>query len=220
MQSTMKNFLDARMKHQPSIVNFRPRRRAINGRAWSLIAVVGFLASLACVVPSFAQILGTAQLNVERRGHSATLLEDGRVLIVGGDNLTGMVSQPEVVDPVSQTSSLVAASTTARTDHTATRLSDGRVLVVGGRGQSGSLTSSDIYNPLTATFTTGPSLTTPRSGHTATVLADGKILIAGGDAGGSAELYNPTTENFSLIASRMNAVRKFHSAILTTSGQV
>ena len=217
----MKNFLDARMKHQALIVNFRPRRRAIHGRvAWSLIAVVGLLASLACVVPSFAQILGTAQLNVERRGHSATLLEDGKVLIVGGDNLNRMVSQAEIVDPVSQTSSLVAASTTARTDHTATRLSDGRVLVIGGRDQSGSLTSSDIYNPLTATFTAGPSLTTPRSGHTATVLADGKILIAGGDAGGSAELYNPATENFSLIAGSMNAARKFHSAILTTSGQV
>ena len=188
--------------------------------AWSLIAVVGLLASLACVVPSFAQILGTAQLNVERRGHSATLLEDGKVLIVGGDNLNGMVSQAEIVDPVSQTSSLVAASITARTDHTATRLSDGRVLVIGGRDQSGSLTSSDIYNPLTATFTAGPSLTTPRSGHTATVLADGKILVAGGDAGGSAELYNPATENFSLIAGSMNAARKFHSAILTTSGQV
>ena len=217
----MKNFLAARKKRQAVIVNFRPRRRAINGRsAWSLVAVVGLLASLACVVPSFAQILGTAQLNVERRGHSATLLEDGRVLIVGGDNLNGVVSQAEIFDPVSQTSSVIAASITARTDHTATRLSDGRVLVMGGRDQSGSLTSSDIYNPLTATFTAGPSLTTPRSGHTATVLADGKILVAGGDAGGSAELYNPATQSFSLIASSMNAVRKFHSAILTTSGQV
>ena len=138
----MKNFLDARMKHQALIVNFRPRRRAIKERvAWSLIAVVGLLASLAGVVPSFAQILGTAQLNVERRGHSATLLEDGKVLIVGGENLSGMVSQAEIVDPVSQTSSLVAAPITARTDHTATRLSDGRVLVMGGRDQSGSLAS-------------------------------------------------------------------------------
>src|SRR6476660_3288384 len=105
MESTMKNFLDARVKHQALIVNFRSRRRAIHGRvAWSLIAVVGLLASLACVVPSFAQILGTAQLNVERRGHSATLLEDGKVLIVGGENLTGVVSQAEIVDPVSKTS--------------------------------------------------------------------------------------------------------------------
>src|SRR5436190_24224899 len=113
MESTMKNLLDARMKRQPLIVNFRPRRRAINRRvAWSLIAVVGLLASLACVVPSVAQILGTAQLNVERRGHSATLLEDGKVLIVGGDNPSGMVSQAEIFDTISQTSSVVAAAIT------------------------------------------------------------------------------------------------------------
>ena len=107
----MKNFLAARKKRQAVIVNLRPRRRAINGHVvWSLVAVVGLLASLVCVVPSFAQILGTAQLNVERRGHSATLLEDGRVLIVGGENLSGMVSQAEIVDPVSQTSSPLALS--------------------------------------------------------------------------------------------------------------
>jgi hypothetical protein len=221
MESAMKTFLDAQMKCSPSIVKVRLASRPANRLVtWVTIAIVGVLANIAYTVPSFAQILGTAQLNVERRGHSATLLEDGRVLIVGGDNLNGMVSQAEIFDPVSQTSSVVAASITARTDHTATRLPDGRVLVVGGRDQTGALTSSDIYNPLTATFTAGPSLTTPRSGQTATVLSDGKILIAGGDAGGSAELYNPATQSFSLVTGSMNKARKFHSAILTSSGQV
>src|SRR4030095_8076404 len=129
MESTMKTFLDAQMKCPPSIVKVRRTSRVANRFVtWATIAIVGLLANIAYTVPSFAQILGTAQLNVERRGHSATLLEDGRVLIVGGDNLNGVVSQAEIVDPVSQTSSL-AASITARTDHTATRLSDGRVLV-------------------------------------------------------------------------------------------
>lgn len=123
-------------------------------------SVIVFLLSMLYSVFCQAQILGTGQLNVERRGHTATLLEDGKVLIVGGDNATGVVSQAEIFDPVSRTS-VVAASIPARTDHTATRLSDGRVLVIGGRNQTGSLTSSDIYNPLTATFTAGPSLTTP-----------------------------------------------------------
>lgn len=217
----MKSFLEAQMKYRP--LSFEPRqaRRPGNRLAtWALIAIVGLLLSRVSAVPAFAQIVGTAQLNVERRGHTATLLEDAKVLIVGGDNQNGIVSQAEIFDPVSQTSALAATPVAARTDHTATRLSDGRVLVIGGRDQNSSLTSTEIYNPLTATFTAGPSLITPRSGHTATLLSDGKILVAGGDASGSAEVYNPARESFSLIAGSMNTVRKFHSAILTSSGQV
>jgi MBG domain (YGX type)/Galactose oxidase, central domain len=217
----MKTFVDAQIKHAPS--NVKPRRasRAINPLiTCAVIAFVGFLASIACAVPSFAQIVGTVQLSIERRGHTATLLEDGKVLIVGGDNQSGIVNQVELLDPASQTSSLAATPIVARTDHTATRLADGRVLIIGGRDQNGSLTSTEIYNPLTATFTAGPSLTTPRSGHTATVLANGNILVAGGDASGSAELYNSTTQSFSLIAGSMNTARKFQSAILLNNGQV
>jgi hypothetical protein len=207
--------------HAPSNVKPQPASRAINPLVtWAAIAFVGFLASIACAVPSFAQIVGTVQLNIERRGHTATLLEDGKVLIVGGDNHSGIVNQVELLDPASQTSSLAAMPIVARTDHTATRLADGRVLIIGGRDQNGSLTSTEIYNPLTATFTAGPSLTTPRGGHTATVLANGAILVAGGDASGSAELYNPTTQRFSLIAGSMNTARKFQSAILLNNGQV
>src|SRR5688572_6910833 len=222
MESAMKkNFPNTGMKHRPRIVNFRPFSRAINRRiAWSLIAVIGLLTTLACAVPSFAQILATAQLNVERRGHTATLLEDGRVLIIGGDNLNGMVRQAEIFDPMAPTSSLAGPSNAARTDHTATRLTDGRVLVIGGRDQSGPLTSTEIFDPVTAAFTAGPSMTAPHSGHTATALANGNILVAGGDASGSAEIYNLATQTFSPIAANMTAARKFHSAILTSSGQV
>ena len=217
----MKTFVDAQIKHAPS--NVKPRRasRAIQPLVtFAVIAFVGFFASIACAVPSFAQIVGTVELNIERRGHTATLLEDGKVLIIGGDNQSGIVNQVELLDPAPQTSSLAAMPIVARTDHTATRLADGRVLIIGGRDQNGSLTSTEIYNLLTATFTAGPSLTTPRSGHTATVLANGNILVAGGDASGSAELYNPTTQRFSLIAASMNTSRKFQSAILLNNGQV
>jgi hypothetical protein len=169
---------------------------------------------------AFSQIIGTGQLNIERRGHSATLLEDGKVLIVGGDNQNGAVSQAEVFDPASQTSALAATSITPRTDHSATRLSNGRVLVIGGRDQSASLQSTEIYDPVTLSFVVGPSMMRARSGHTATILSDGKILVAGGDLFASAEIYDPVTESFSLVSESLNTARKFHSAILTSSGQV
>ena len=41
--------------------------------------------------PSDAQIVATASLNVERRGHTATQLSDGKILVVGGENSTGPV---------------------------------------------------------------------------------------------------------------------------------
>jgi len=212
-------FLEDEMEKKSSLAVLRASSHGGLRKGRPVASVIVFLLSILYSVFCQAQVLGTGQLIVERRGHTATLLEDGKVLIVGGDNATGAVSQAEIFDPVSRTS-IVAASSAARTDHTATRFSDGRVLVIGGRNQTGSLTSSDIYNPLTATFTAGPPLTTPRSGHTATVLSDGRILIAGGDASGSAELYNPATQSFSLITGSMNTGRKFHSSILVSSGQV
>jgi hypothetical protein len=97
------------------------------------------LANLLYSTLALAQILGTGQLNVGRRSHTATLLENGKVLIIGGDNQNGIVSQAEIFDPVSQNSPLAAALITPRTDHSATRLSDGRVLVIGGRDQNDTL---------------------------------------------------------------------------------
>ena len=216
----MKTFLNAQQRQALIASPQRPRGGLVRVAHWTRIAIVGLLTSITCAAPSFAQIVGMAQLNIERRGHTATLLEDGRVLIIGGDNLTGIIAQAEIIDPVSQTAILARSSNNARTDHTATRLLDRRVLVVGGRGLSGPLTSSEIYDPATGTFSAGPAMTIPRSGHTATVLANGNILIAGGDVAGSAEIYNLVTQAFSPIAANMISPRKLHSAILASSGQV
>jgi hypothetical protein len=178
------------------------------------------LANLLYSTLAVAQILGTGQLNIERRSHTATVLENGRVLIVGGDNQNGIVSQAEIFDPVSQTSALAAAMVRPRTDHSATSLSDGTVLVIGGRDQTALLQSTEIYNPLTTSFLAGPAMMRARSGHSATGLSNGKILVTGGDLFGSAEIYDPATQNFSLVTDSLNTARKFHSAVLLQNGQV
>ena len=171
-----------------------------------------------------AQILGTGSLNSARRGHTATLMQDGKILIVGGDDASGLVSQAEIFDPLSLASSNLAANPAApRTDHTATLLADGRVLIIGGVDQNGLMNSTEFYNPYsipTPSFSAGASLMRARSGHTATILSDGKILIVGGEVTGSAEIYDPSTQTFSLVSGHLNTPRQYHSAALLNSGKV
>ena len=158
------------------------RATSVTPHMWRpLLSAVVLLATLFCSALSFAQILGTAQLNTERRGHTATLLQNGKILIVGGENQSGIVSQAEILDPASLTSTPAPAAASPRTDHTATLLPDGRVLISGGRDQMSALDSTQIYDASVNSFSSGPSLKRARSSHSATALADGKILIVGGD---------------------------------------
>ncbi|HZA54577.1 MAG TPA: kelch repeat-containing protein, partial [Candidatus Udaeobacter sp.] len=185
-----------------------------------LLAGILFLATIFYSTFSFAQILGTGQLSTERRGHTATLLQNGKILIVGGENQNGILSQAEIFDPVSLTSTPAPAAVSPRTDHTTTLLPDGRVLISGGRDQVGALDSTEVYDSGLGLFSSGPSMKRARSGHTATTLSDGKILIVGGDASGSAEIYDAAAQNFSLVTGSMTTPRQFHSAALLKDGRV
>src|SRR5438270_1205911 len=82
-------------------------------------------AALLALSTSFAQIIGKTDLNVERHGHSATELADGKILIVGGENASGPLSASEIFDPATGHSTLGASLIVARAAHTATRLGDG-----------------------------------------------------------------------------------------------
>ena len=145
----------------------------------------------------------TGSMNVARYGMTATLLPDGRVLIVGGCCAGPLaVSSAEVYDPKTGKFSLTGSLATGRYYHTATLLPDGRVLIVGGLGDSGPLASAEVYDSLTGKFAPAGSMVVARYFHTATLMVDNTVLIVGGfgtDAGlSSAELYDPTTAKFSL----------------------
>jgi N-acetylneuraminic acid mutarotase len=134
-----------------------------------------------------------------RSSHTATLLRDGRVLVVGGAaaNLeTGR--RPQIYDPVTGRWSIASQMAEARANHTATLLPDGTILVAGGYRILGSvpigvLASSSLYDPASNTWSATASLNVARAIHTATLLPDGTVLaVAGESANGrldSAELY-------------------------------
>jgi hypothetical protein len=122
--------------------------------------------------------------------HTATLLDDGRVLVVGGSVIgpdgVQEVATAELWDPATRTFGPAGSLPEGRSRHTATRLPDGRVLIAGGTTASGPTASVELWDPGTGAFVPGGSLTSPRWSHTATLLDDGSVLIIGGDRGGEA----------------------------------
>lgn len=175
--------------------------------------------------PATGMFTPTGSLQVPRSFHTATLLQDGRVLLTGGlDNTGALIASAELYDPATGTFSLTSTPmSTARFDHSATLLADGTVLIAGGSASTFQNTA-ELFNPLSGTFTTLISrMSTGRSAHTATLLSDGTVLLAGGSNGtilNSAELYNPLTKSFISLLSTMNSVRFFGKANLLPSGKV
>jgi len=175
-------------------------------------------ANIAMMAVAFPQ--GGSSLNSARRGHTATRLADGRVLIAGGENDTGQLNGTEIYDPASGTFSVSGNMTAARANHAAIKLNDGRVLITGGRDGSGSLETTEIFDPASGTLTSGPAMGVARAGQSATLFADGRVFIAGGDAGGSAEMFDPSTGAFTGLGAGLNHARSMHSAALLLDGSV
>src|SRR5215213_3836664 len=161
----------------------------------------------------------TSAMTAARRGHTATRLSDGRVLITGGENADGVLNTAEIFDPVSGTFSTSGNMNAARADHTATLLADGRVLIIGGRAASGALTTTEVFDTATGTFTSGPNVSVARTGHSATLFADGRVLVAGGDAGASAEILD-LVAGTSAAVGNLGVARSMHSAALLQDGRV
>jgi hypothetical protein len=175
------------------------------------------------VTPATPGYGATGNLQTGRVVATATLLNNGSVLIAGGNNVRGgpSLSSAEMYDPVAATFTLTGSLNTPRSGHTATLLNNGMVLVVGG---SGSSTNAELFNPTAGTFSLTGTLSAGRFEQTATLLPNGMVLIAGGydltsAVLASAELYNPTTGSFTLTGS-MQAARQGATATLLNNGTV
>ncbi|WNG48106.1 kelch-like protein [Archangium minus] len=164
----------------------------------------------------------TGAMTLARNTHTATLLPNGKVLVAGGQNSSGISRTAELYDPATGTWSPTGSLSAPRQVHTATLLPNGKVLVVAGYGPP-TLATAELYDPATGTWSPTGSLSKARYWHTATLLPNGKVLVAGGyNSGahlGTAELYDPATGTWSPTGS-MATSRYDHAAALLPDGRV
>ena len=184
----------------------------------------------------------TAPMSAARSHHTATLLPDGKVLVVGGENALYLVEPTaEIYDPVANTWSAPRAAPIAeRSQHTATLLPSGLVLIAGGfdivNGLLTPLASAELYDPVlhtntstdgngvTTTTTTGQDFTAtaPMSfthyGASATRLADGRVVVVGGNTT-QTEIFNPTTAAWTTQGATA-ATHTAHGAVLLADGRI
>jgi RHS repeat-associated protein len=171
----------------------------------------------------------TGSMSKKRTDHTATLLSNGKVLVVGGNDETVVFSSAELYDRTTGTWSATGSMTGARMLHTATLLptssnatTSGKVLVAGGYNGSSTLNTAQLYSPTAGTWTAAANLNASRKEHTATLLANGKVLVAGGANGSTilntAAVYNPATGTGSWAAvANMATARRYHTATLLTT---
>ena len=123
-------------------------------------------------------------MRTARYSHTATLLDDGRVLVVGGNGGApgGQMASAEIFDPGRGAWNAAPDMSVARAGHTATAWADGKVLVAGGLFRySDPLPTAEIYDPETGSWDEAISMKAPRYLHTATLLTDGqRVALIGG----------------------------------------
>ncbi len=104
-------------------------------------------------------------MSVIRLHHTATLLNDGTVLIAGGvsSQTSPALKSAELYDPASDSFTPIAAPMqSARVFQVAALLPNGTVLIAGGSDEddsgAGATDSGEIYDPVAKTFTAPPIL--------------------------------------------------------------
>ncbi|WP_438032364.1 kelch repeat-containing protein [Sorangium sp. So ce204] len=198
----------------------RPVRVALRaqGRAVELFADAGDAGEALLIDPVWVP---AQSMNYPREGHTATLLQDGSVLVTGGfigeyEYQRTAQNSAERFYPASGIWQLTAAMKVARAEHTATLLRNGDVLVLGGA-------TAEIYHPGTQTWSDAASPPESVAGATVTLLEDDTVFVTGGTVGGSpvatTARYDPGSNTWTPQAS-MDLARSGHAAVRLLDGRV
>lgn len=191
---------------------------------WLSVATV--TAALSACAPIEAR--GDAmQLSSPRAAHSSIVLEDGRVLLMGGCVSDGCEvgadsSTVDVFDPSFKGINRAGTLLGPRLSVKAAKLPDGRVLLVGGWQDGQASPRAEIFDPATGEAVDAGRLRTTRGDVTIVTLADGRVLIAGGYDGerqlAGAEIFDPVSGEFEEVGALLEA-RSDAQAVLLENGR-
>ena len=170
-------------------------------------------------------------------GHTTTLLQNGKVLAVGGFrqqrySYIDYSQECELYNPATGQWTLTGYLPYRRCEHTATLLPDGKVLVAGGRIQWGDFSThiTDtclLYDPVIGAWGSTGRMVRAREGHAAVLLPNGEVLVAGGSGGSpfgfpslldSYEIYSPASGTWR--TGWMPHPRQMHTLTLLQDGTV
>lgn len=127
----------------------------------------------------------------ERSGHTASVLNDGRIFIVGGMDSDFVHDSIELFDPKTKTfQTLSAKLAEPRMNHTATLIDDRFLVIAGGETgpspanpdhETAFLSSVEVYDiRLNSIIAVKNKMTSPKTFHTAVAFNDKKVVFVGG----------------------------------------
>ncbi len=147
---------------------------------------------------------------------NALLLPDGNVLLIG-ETAGNFNPKTRKLKVIAAMPAFIRSDDSHRP--TKTMLKDGRVLFTGGGEKGRVLKSAEIFDPKTGKTQKVADMNFRRGHYSATLLKDGKVLITG-NYNRKVELFDPSTNKFTLLQDEMIYPRSNHTSILMNNGKV